>query len=241
MDAMPSLTIDLNLRLGYPSPEPVFPPRVPLWQVRDSAFIGPTTARPAIVTLLAQPVDVTQDWQYYLRALNPGMSVQHVAAIMGWFRAFCNGTGVGDASDPRRNYLTGEDMDANEDPQFDKVRSCIRSVVTGIETETEVILDMLDGSSSPPMKPGKQLPQTLAEIRLADYLYSPQSHPWYFFAAVNVEAGRVTPFPNGAVYSWTGDGKPYTFLPHVSRFAVRMPKTLLRRLGDDEPIPSPYV
>ena len=225
------------------------PARPPLWMhqedqqvfgsLRDCALGG---GCPAVFTLLEPnlKVPLTRDWQYYIRAINPGMSPARVAAIFGYFRAFCNGTGLGDPDDPRANFLQNEDLLAPF-PQFDKDRTCSRSVMTGTVDGSFLLAQTFDGNIRPPLKPGRTYPAKLADVDLDDYLYAPRTHPWLFFSANIVgERGQVVPFPNGAVYAWTGDGAPRTFLPHVSRHQVRYPLSRLRKLTEAEPVPSPY-
>src|SRR5688572_17706726 len=183
-------------------------PRPPLWFVKESAFQGIRTSVPAIVNLLAQSMFVTRDWQYYIRAINRGMTRQHVSAIFEYKKALANGTGFGDGSDPRRDYILNENLDADQDPQFDKVRTCVlnthagKQIITSWDSDS-VMLETMDGNQPPPMKPGKRHPQTLDEIRLDDYLYQPKTHRWLFFAANNINGrGAVSPFAHGAVYEY---------------------------------------
>src|SRR5688572_14188269 len=236
-----SLSVTQSVTIARQSaPAVIDLPRPVLWFVRESAFQGIRTSVPAIVNLLAQSMFVTRDWQFYIRAINRGMTRQHVSAIFEYKKAFANGTGFGDGSDPRRDYILNENTDAAEDPQFDKVRTCVRNTHTGVVNDTVLRLLTMDGNQPPPMKPGKRHPQTLDEIRLDDYLYQPKTHRWLFFAANNINGdGGVFPFAHGAVYEWFGD-RQVTWLPLVSRFPVSIALQYVRRLGDSEPIPSPY-
>jgi len=232
------MTIQVDISFAEAPTQPLRPP---LWMVKHEAFQGENPPCPAVVNLLAQPMWITKDWQFYLRAINYGMTLQKVSAILGHFRAFANGTGFGDPSDPRRDWLLDE-AEGWDDPQFDKVRTCIRSVVTGHPMINYLVLTMLDGTLPPPIKQGRIYPETVAEIDIDDYLYSPRTHRWLFCAANIITAdGRVVPFDDdGGVYDWMGDGRPYVFVPHVSRFGVAVPIFKLMPLAPDAPIPSPY-
>jgi len=233
-----SLTLTQSLTVARLAAQDVRPP---LWTVRESAFQGIRTGVPAIVNLLAQSMYVTRDWQFYIRAINRGMTRQHVSAIFEYQKAFCNGTGFGDSNDPRRDYILNENLNAKEEPQFDKVRTCVRSTHTGAANDTVLRLLTMDGNQPPPMKLSKRHPQTLDEIRLEDYLYTPKTHRWLFFAANNIgSGGQVTAFAGGAVYEWFGD-RQVTWLPLVSRYPVSIALQYVRKLGADEAIPSPYT
>jgi hypothetical protein len=120
-----------------------------------------------------------------------------------------------------------------------------RSAMAAIDSNNVLIVTTLDGNQPPPLKPGKSYPQKLSEINPDDYLYTPRTHRWLFFAANTVVSSpgggsKVWPFPRGATYPWIGDGWKYTFFPHASREVVRYPLSRLRKLGTAEPIPSPY-
>ncbi len=129
------------------------------------------------------------------------------------------------------------------DPEFDKVRTCALSVLTGSVSGKHLIVTMLDGSQEPPLKEGRSYPERVEDINLDDYLFTPQTHRHLFFVANIIRRdGRTVPFPHGAVYDWTNDGKPYTWLPHVKRaqFEVRYPLSKLIQLLPGAEIPSPY-
>lgn len=160
-------------------------------------------------------------------------------------------TGLGNPSKPRRDYLRKKDLTALENgapayPRFDKVRTCTRSVISGREEGGSLIVTVLDGNKPPPLKPGRTYPQTIGEIDPDDYLYLPETHRHLFFAANTVsstpgDSSKVYPFPRGATYSFMGDGWRYTWFPHVSRdLPVIYPLNRLRRLAENEGIPSPY-
>jgi hypothetical protein len=197
---------------------------------------------PQVFILDDESMKLTQQWQYFIRAINYNMTPQKVAAIFGHFRAFANGTGFGDPNDPRKNYFTGENLDADEFPQLDKIRTCGRSVLTGTESEDSILVKTLDGNVPPALKPGKVYPTDISRVSIEDYVYTPRTHPWLFFVANNIQRdGETVPFSDdGGHYDWMGDNRPYTFLPHVSRWSVWYPKDKLIKLRAVDGVPSPY-
>ena len=211
----------------------------PLWMVQHEAFQGIRRSVPAIVNLLAQSMKITREWQFYIRAINYAMELRHVSAIFEYRKAFANGTGFGDASDPRRDYLLGENLTAKEDPQFDKIRTCIRATHTGEVSGDYLWLETMDGEVLPKLKPGKHHPRTVAEINIDDYLYNPKEHPWLFFAANNIGTnGNVTAFDHGGFYPWFQEGaRQVTWLPLVGTFPVRIDTGLVEAVTE---VQSPY-
>lgn len=222
-------------------------PSVPLWQHKDDPELGaaaPERVRiptPQVYTLHEKAMAVTEQWQYFIRAINHNMNLKKVSAIFGSRRAFCNLKGFNDPQHPpRADYLLRENLDG-KDPEFDKIRTCGLSVMTGKERDGQLFVAMLDGSKSPPLKEGRSYPERVQDINVDDYLFTPQTHRHFFFAANIINRrGETVPFPNGAFYDWTGDGRPYTWLPHVSRFEVRYPLANLMQLPAGAAIPSPY-
>lgn len=90
-------------------------------------------ACPAVMTLKDDPhVFIDRQWQYYFVAINYNMPPTEVMVNLGYKTAYTNGTGFGDSSDPRANWITGQRLDAKS-PQFDKVRSNVRCVISGVE------------------------------------------------------------------------------------------------------------
>jgi hypothetical protein len=115
--------------------------------------------------------------------------------------------------------------------------------MTGVVRGDELIVTMLDGSQPPPLKEGRSYPERVEDISLDDYLFTPQTHRHFFFAANIIRRdGKTVPFPNGAVYDWTNDGRMYSWLPHVKKanVEVRYPLSRLIPLPPGAPIPSPY-
>lgn len=228
----PAPVIHINISQKQPIPR--------LWMVKHNAFRGDNPNYPAIVNLLPQPVKLTREWQFFIRAINYAMPIRKVSAIFGNWKAFTNGTGFGDPNDLRRNYLLGEHTSTRyELPKFDKVRTCIRATHTGEAQGDYLWLETFDGDEPPPLKPGKRHPRTVGEINIDDYLYNPRDHRWMFFAANNIDdRGKVFPFDNGGFYDWFEDGdRQVTWLPLVSNFPVRLSLEYFEKVTS---IPSPY-
>ena len=215
---------------------------VPLWQHKDDHGVFDDVRGcapcPAVFPMHESRVTITKQWQFFIRAINPGMSLQHVAALFGPTKAFTNRP----PDDKRANYLQ-DGKQSRPDPEFDKVRTCALSVMTGVVSGDELIVTMLDGSEPPPLKEGRSYPERVEDINPDDYLFTPQTHRHFFFAANIIKRdGKIVPFPHGAIYDWTNDGKMYSWLPHVKRakFEVRYPLSNLIELPAGAPIPSPY-
>lgn len=256
MEVMQSTTALLSHSLAIFSDGSIFekPKRPPLWfhredqevfgRLRECAQNGNSCPAVFVLKTPAEKVQLTKEWQFYLAAINYGMRPEDVAVELDYRLAFTNGTGLTKPGVPRRDYLRGRDLTADELPKFDKDRTCSRSVMTGTVSGDSLIVTTLDGKAPPPLKPGRRYPQTISEIRMDDYLYNPRDHRWLFFAANTVGSAsggsKVYPFPRGASYPWTGDGWRYTWFPHVSCEEIRYPLSRLRRLGESEAVPSPY-
>ena len=235
----------VSLRITDPLPQ--------LWQHRHDIELGgvrpvvdpenPDALKgaPEVFVLLDYSVPVTKQWQFYCRAINPAMAVQHIAALFGDEKAFCNGQGFGNPNNLRANYLLEEDLTFPL-PKFGKVYTCGGSVLAGNVSGSYLIVETLDGNREPPLRPGHKYPQSVDEINPDDYLFLPETHPWLFLVAVNVKSnGTAFPFANGGVYSWTPDPtRPFSFLPHVSRYEVRYPLSKLKKVPLGAPVPSPY-
>lgn len=252
------MTVSLIRKLGVLSDGSLqeLPKRPPLWTHREdvgtdlwNGNLRPCASGgcPAVFVLKtpALKTQLTKDWQFYLLAINDHMTPYEMATELHFRLAFCNMTGLGDDDKPRRDYLRGKDLNARELPRFDKDRTCSRSVMTGAVDGDYLLVVTLDGNRPPPLKPGRSYPQRVEDVKADDYLYAPRTHRWLFFAANTVVAqtgggSRLNPFPRGKVYPWTGDGRLYTWFPHVAREAIRYPLSRLRKLGDTDPIPSPY-
>jgi hypothetical protein len=222
--------------------------RPPLWMhLEDQAAQGSIRSCapcPAVWVLKDdQHVIFGEQWQYYLAAINSGMTLENVMLLLDYRLAFANRTGLRNPDDPRADYITGQ-FTESKPPQLDKVRTTSRSVLTGEMVGDSLRVRVFDSRQPPPLKPGKSYPAHVEDVRPEDYIYLPETHPWMFLTANIVnQAGEVVQFPRGAVYPWTKDNTPRSFMPHISNpdFGdVLYPLTQLQKLADDEPIPSPY-
>jgi len=215
---------------------------VPLWQHKDDLGVldrvRDCAPCPAVFTIHESRVTITKQWQFFIRAINPGMSLRHIAALFGPTKAFTNRS----VGDKRAAHLQGERL-GRPDPEFEKVRTCSLSVLTGVVRAEELIVTLLDGSQAPPLREGHSHPERVEDIDPDDYLFTPQTHRHFFFAANIIKKdGKTVPFPHGAFYDWTNDGRLYTWLPHVKRsqFEVRYPLSRLTPVPAGAPFPSPY-
>lgn len=223
------------------------PQGLPLWRHKDDRELGEDapdrphpSGDPAVFPMQDKKVQVTKQWQFFIRAINFEMSLQHVAALFGHKKAFTNRP----KDDLRADYLQGLNLD-RPDPDFDRVRTCALSVMTGVVDGEDLLVEMMDGSQSPPLKPGFEYPERVEDIDLDIYEFTPKTHRHLFFAANITKAGgrKITPFPNGKRYpDWTGDERNYTWMPHVapSKARVRYPLSKLVQLEPGKPIPVPY-
>lgn len=186
---------------------------------------------------------ITKQWQYYMLAINPAMDLEDVFYLLDNNLAFCNESGLRSSSDPRQDWFHNRDL-SFKPPNFDKVRTCSRNCITGVEEGGYLIVKTFDSRHNPPLKPGKTYPRTIAEINPDDYLYSPRYNREMFIVANIVNrSGEVVQFPRGGLYDWTNDRTPYSFLPILSNPTygrVIYPLTHLRKLPVNSPVPSPY-
>jgi hypothetical protein len=267
--------IDLKITVSAVTPAPPSPPppspRVPLWRHKDDreiwGYVRSCAPCPAVWPMSDHKVPITKQWQFFIRAINWLMSLQHVAAKFGPKLALTNRK----PDDIRRDWLRGLNLD-RPDPDFDRVRTMSHAALTGtpgfsllesfrlvgsalltrdlaalrrsfaaFATANVLQVTMLDGWQDPPLKPGRTYPERVEDIRLDDYLCTPETHRHLFFGAniVNPD-GRTSSFPNGAVYAWTGDSQPYTWMPHVARRPVPYRLANLDPLPAGAPFPSPY-
>jgi hypothetical protein len=211
-----------------------------LWQHKDDIGVFGAAREcapcPAVFPMQDTRVTITKQWQFFVRAINYRMRLQHVTALFGPKKAFTNR----DPNDLRADYLKGENLN-RPDPDFDKVRTCSLSVMTGKVSGENLIVTMLNGSEPPPLKEGRSFPEQVKNINPDDYLFTPWTHRHLFFAAnITKPNGKTVPFAHGAVYEWTGDGRPYSWMPHVSDFEVSYLLANLIQLPAGASIPSPY-
>lgn len=239
-------TIQIKVR----TQEPSLPP---LWMHKEDKDIStsswgggirPCAPCPAVWVLKDNPNTViTQQWQYFIRAINYNMSVSDCQFLLEDQRAFANGTGfISRDKSGRADYFNNRDLD-KELPRLDKVRTCSRSVLTGRVVGDYLNVTTFDSRQPPPLKPGRSYPTDISNVNPDDYLIMPRTHPWMFLIATIVnKAGECVQFPKGAVYDWTNDGHPRSFMPHISNHDPKLggvwyPLSNLTRVSS---VPSPY-
>lgn len=228
------------------------PPSIQLYQYgEDQQVLGGVRecaagGCPAVMVLNDNPDTVfDKQWQFFLYAINPGISLNAISALMGDAKALMNNTGIGDPNSPRANYLTGDNLDSS-DPRLDKLRTFARNIHTGVEMGQDLLVKTFDGNNPPPLKPGKTYPNTLAEVNLDDYLITPQTNMEMFLVCNNIrvkanDQTSIFPFDNGGRYTWTPEPtEMYSFFPLVSRFRIISPLRNWIKLPLGSPLPSYY-
>lgn len=224
-----------------------------------------TTGCPAVWTMLDEEnTIINKYWQFALCAWNPGIAPRSVMAELNNWRALANSTGFGDKNPPRKNYVTGENLNEPnaEDPAFDKDRTMSNSMLSGeVRRDIELLfkdyrsesgkkiyrgvllVNTLNGNYNPPIKPGLAQPERVADAKFDMYKYNPRDN-WDLFYALNIInfSGDLVPFAGGATYPWYFNGrKPVCFMPHVSRRKIAYPLDLLEELPVGTPRISPYT
>jgi len=221
---------------------------------------------PAVWPYSDHKVPVTMQLQFFIYAINEGMPAQYVDALFGPALAFCNRA----VDDLRRSWLLLRDL-TRPDPDLDRVRTCSRSAMSGttkfslvqafkdsvsaifkgsfkglrkalsLTTDNVLVPVMFDGWSNPPLKPGRLYPTRVQDVKLDDYLLTPEYNREYFFGATITNAkGHTVPFPHGIIRPYTNDGRPYVWMPHISRRPVEVPLANLVTLPLGSPPPSAY-
>ena len=113
------------------------PARPPLWMVKEDrelfGSIRSCAPCPAVVILKDDPhATIDEQHQYYLRAANYAMDLEDVYLLLDKALAFANGTGFRKDGSPKADYFHNKDL-TYKPPNLDKVRSCVRNVLTGTE------------------------------------------------------------------------------------------------------------
>lgn len=212
----------------------------PLWQIVSGQEDYPTPC-PAVVVLKNDPhAFYNKQWQFFVRAINYNLSIQYVTALYGSTKwGFNSGHGF----PPCHNYLTGENADG-PDPNADKVRAFLLDCLTGYEQGSFLNVCTFNSLEPPPLKDGYSYPQRVEDISIDAYAITPRTHPEMFAVGKDINGrGEVSPFPHGALYDWTGDNDPYTFMPILSNHGygdVLFPLSKLQPIPDDAPFPGRY-
>ena len=130
-----TLAVDIQLFADVYKP----PPKYVGWRVLHKVEGGwpatPAGLPEVMPPLNYKPLKMTRSIQLLsydiMWNMNPTISINNWTAVHDHDRAFTNGQGFGDSSDPRVNYLTGENLFA-EEPKYDKAqRVCGGSFIRG--------------------------------------------------------------------------------------------------------------
>ncbi len=217
-----NIVIDIAITAASQTiPQPQYPP---FWRVKHDAEMGPLwrTGVPEVFIML--PVTATEfhkDWQLLSYTLNTirnpiitaDMTKKKWRALYDYERAFTNGTGFGDPSDPRADWVNNININ-KPNPRFDKPRLCGGATVTGIIDGNDLIVKTMNVNSVPSI-----------EWLLA--------RPWLYFDAVTVTKNGIGRFPQG-----TNGNR--VFVPLVTSKEVRYPLDKLEKLPANSPPADPY-
>lgn len=126
----------MNVEIVYKRPSPPQPHTVQYYMQREDkevfGSIRSCAPCPAVFVMKDDPhARISQQWQYYLYAINYNMTVENVFLILDQALAFANKTGFRHGN-IKADYFHNKDLNAPL-PSFDKVRTTSRSVVTGTE------------------------------------------------------------------------------------------------------------
>lgn len=202
------------------------------------------------VMVLSQDYDTKFDkqWQFYLYAINQGMTLAAIIAKLGDENALANKTGFRE-DDPKDNYLTGN-VGYNKNPWLDKLRTFSRNIHLCLDVGNDLLkVVTLNGNYPPLLKGGERYPAQLTEVNVNKYYYTPQSHPEMFLVMSNVKAApggsKVFPFAHGVTRPWRqalGDNNIYTYFPLVSiKDDIIVPKSKWNKISDNKILwPSYY-
>jgi len=130
------ITVSLKTTLPPLPPTSFTPGIIPYMQTEDRiafGYIRSCASCPAVFVMKDDNhVLITKQWQYYMLAINPAMTLEDVYLLLDNNLAFCNSTGFRNDNDPRADWFHNRDLGCKP-PQFDKVRICSRNAVTGVE------------------------------------------------------------------------------------------------------------
>lgn len=177
---------------------------------------------PAIWFFNETPVVITEQWQYAIVGANPGMSLQHISALLNNGRMVSNTDAGFGGRTPKLNYILRENLnnESAELPRYNKAWTMTNAKVRMVSG----VVKTFNPLQPPPLRAGARYPSRVEEVDPDAYLYTPQNAPELFFNCISVDRdGTLDPFPNGAIYSWTGDGIARSFLPFLSRGPATYP------------------
>lgn len=124
------MTLPITVSIETARPHPA------LWMIQEDrelfGFIRGCAPCPAVVVLKDDPhAFLDEQWQYYLAAINYTMDMEDVYLLLDKALAFANGTGFRQEGSPKADYFHRRDLQFKP-PNLDKVRSCVRNVLTGV-------------------------------------------------------------------------------------------------------------
>jgi hypothetical protein len=132
--------IQITVRQKVPSPvrnTSFTPGTIPYMHREDKNVFGKIRSCapcPAVMILKEDAHNpITKQWQYYMIAINPSMTLENIYLLLDDHLAFCNNTGFSSLDNPERNDYFFNRTGFEKNPQFDKVRVCSRNSVTGVE------------------------------------------------------------------------------------------------------------
>lgn len=214
------LNVKADIRFTV-APEAVLPVRVPLWRILHDKELGEvrnvTLSNGAPEVHRLEPYHMTRftgSWQYLSFEMNPGMTPQKWTSLYSDTTVITNEQGFNNPSDPRHNFILG----TNFDKELPKVASLVfgGNVITGeVDGEWLVVRTMNASMNAPSL----------------DYILARR---WLYSIGTNVSKnGSVGRLPQGS-------GRD-VLLPIYASKPVKFPLSKLRKLRDDEAIPSPYL
>lgn len=118
-----------------------------------------------------------------------------------------------------------------------------REAVMDFNSNNALVVLTFDGTKPPPMKPGRPRPTSYKEVNPDDFLILPSPETRHMFLDCTNEKRqgkgyKVGPWAHGAVYDWTGDNRPHTFVPLASKFEIVTP---LKNWRPVSKFPSPFI
>jgi hypothetical protein len=143
----------------------------------------PEVMPPLNAGVIKMSLDIQDMSRKLMRAMNPTITDKQWTAIHSFDRAFTNGSGFNDASDPRVNYILGTDLFAPL-PVYDKAqRVCGGSFIRG-----EAVGDKLICTSGVHgINPSEEMPSVEQII----------DQNWYIYAVSMDAPTKISHFPQG--------------------------------------------
>lgn len=159
---------------------------------------------------------LTEKLQLLWKGINPEISGEKWATLLGYWLAWCNGSGFGDANDPRADYVNRKNL-SYKLPAFDQVRCCGGTVFKGTENNGIVSLEYIQASSPPSIE-------------------TVMNSPWLWYWGASVA-------PKGTINLITRKGLDGTMkpvrIPIIASQQIYLPSSELHKLPSGSAIPSP--